>query len=187
METIALETLSSIVGAALDSAAVWAEVRAAATPHCPVTVGLNPDAPSTREAARAFAIAGLPAGKVEEISPRSYFEAWWAATQATDPEGAARSPPVVRSPNGVLQDFARIWAAGKTAYEPEKIRASTLLVVGEWDVITPPAMAFGLYARLAGARERRLVLMSEGTHFMAIEKHRLRLMREVQNFLDEKD
>jgi len=142
---------------------------------------------STHDSARAFAIAGLPAEKVEEIAPLANFDAWWKATQATDPEGARQSPPVVRSPNGVLQDFAQIWAAGKTAYEPEKIRASTLLVVGEWDVITPPAMAFGLYLKLTGARERRLVLLSEGTHFMSIEKHRLRLMREVQNFLDEKD
>lgn len=142
---------------------------------------------STRESARAFSIAGLPAGKVNEIAPLANFEAWWKATQATDPEGAKLNPPVVRSPNGVLKDFADIWAAGKTAYDPAKIRAPTLLVVGEWDAITPPAMAFGLYVKLTSARDRRLVLMSEGTHFMSIEKHRLRLMREVQNFLDEKD
>jgi len=37
----------------------------------------------------------------------------------------------------------------------------------------------------AHARERRLVLMSEGTHFMPIEKHRMRLIREVQNFVDD--
>jgi pimeloyl-ACP methyl ester carboxylesterase len=142
---------------------------------------------STRESARAFSIAGLPADKVNEIAPLANFDAWWNATQATDPEGAKLSPPGVRSPNGVLEDFAAIWAAGKTAYDPAKIRAPTLLVVGEWDSITPPAMAFGLYVRLNNARDRRLVLMSEGTHFMAIEKHRGRLMREVQNFLDEKD
>ena len=37
---------------------------------------------------------------------------------------------------------------------------------------------------LVNARERRLVIMSEGTRFMAIEKHRMRLIREVQHFLD---
>jgi pimeloyl-ACP methyl ester carboxylesterase len=159
----------------------------------PVWLGVTPPQfkgayrTSTHDSARAFAVAGLPAEKVDEIAPRANFEAWWKVTQATDPEGARQSPPVVRSPNGVLQDFKQIWAAGKTAYPPEKIRASTLLVVGEWDAITPPVMAFNLYARLTGARERRLVLLSEGTHFMAIEKHRLRLMREVQNFLDETD
>lgn len=159
----------------------------------PVWLGVQPPSyqgawrASTRESARAFAIAGMPKERVDEIAPMSSYEAWWKATQASDPEGARQSPPVVRSPNGVLQDFTEIWAAGKTAYDPANIRAPVLLVVGEWDVVTPPAMALGLYGKLEAARERRLVLMSEGTHFMAIEKHRLRLLREVQNFLDEKN
>jgi len=32
---------------------------------------------------------------------------------------------------------------------------------------------------------RRLVVLSEGSQLMIIEKNRLRLLREVQNFLDE--
>jgi pimeloyl-ACP methyl ester carboxylesterase len=158
----------------------------------PVWLGVQPPRytgayrTSTRESARAFAIAGMPKDRVDEIAPLEYFDAWWKATQATDPDGAKRSPPVVRSPNGVLQDFAELWAAGKPgAYDPALIRAPTLLVVGEWDVVTPPAMAQGLFPRLANARDRRLVLLAEATHFLIIEKHRERLMREVQNFLDE--
>jgi pimeloyl-ACP methyl ester carboxylesterase len=138
---------------------------------------------STRDSARAFAIAGIPKERVDEISPPANFEAWWTATQATDPDGAKQSPPVVRSPNGVMQDFAELWAQGKPTYDPAAIRASTLLVVGEWDVVTPPIMAQTLYTKLTNARERRLVILSEGTHFMPIEKHRMRLIREVQNFL----
>jgi len=140
---------------------------------------------STRDSARAFAIAGIPKDRVEEISPTANFDAWWAATLATDPEGARQSPPVVRSPNGVMQDFAELWAQGKPTYDPAAIRAPTLLVVGEWDVVTPPLMAQTLYSQLVNARERRFVLMSEGTHFMPIEKHRMRLIREVQNFIEE--
>lgn len=139
---------------------------------------------STHESARAFATAGIPGDRIDEISPPALFDAWWKATQATDPDGARQAPPVVRSPNGVLQDFSELWAAGKPTYDPARIRAATLLIVGEWDVITPPIMAQTLYGRLTGAAERRLVLLSEGTHFMAVEKHRFRLMREVQNFLD---
>jgi pimeloyl-ACP methyl ester carboxylesterase len=63
--------------------------------------------------------------------------------------------------------------------------APALLVVGEWDVVTPPSMAQALYPRLTHARDRRLILLSEATHFLVIERHRERLMREVQNFLDE--
>jgi pimeloyl-ACP methyl ester carboxylesterase len=158
----------------------------------PVWLGVQPPKyvgayrTSTRESARAFAVAGIPGERVDEISPPAIFDAWWQATLATDPEGAKQSPPVVRSPNGVLQDFAELWAAGKPgAYDPARIRAPTLLVVGEWDVVTPPAMAQALYPLLTGARERRLIQFSEATHFLVIEKHRERLVREVQNFLHE--
>ena len=157
----------------------------------PVWLGMRPPPyqgayrTSTRGSARAFAIAGIPQPRVDEISPPANFDLWWAATLATDPEGSRQSPPVVRSPNGVLEDFASMWAAGQPTYQPANIRAATLLIVGEWDVITPAAMAQGLYERLVNARERRLVLLSEGTHFLVIEKHRMRLLREVQNFLDE--
>lgn len=158
----------------------------------PVWLGVQPPKyrgayrTSTRESARAFAIAGIPKDRVDEIAPLAIFETWWAATLATDPQGSTQAPPVVRSPNGVLQDFGEYWAAGKPTYDPAKIRAPTLLLVGEWDVITPPAMAQGLFAQLTNARERRLIQFSEATHFLIIEKHRMRLLREVQNFLDER-
>src|SRR4029079_12981555 len=105
--------------------------------------------------------------------------------QATEPQGARQTPPVVRSPNGVLQDFKELWAAGKPTYDPARIRAPTLLAVGECDVFSRRIMAQTLYGGLTQAAERRLVLLSEGTHFLAVEKHRFRLIREVQNFLDE--
>lgn len=158
----------------------------------PVWLGVQPPPfrgayrTSTKEAARAFAIRGIPPSRIDEISPPANFDTWWAATLATDAEGARRSPPVVRAPNGAVDDFARLWAAGKPPYDPANIRAPTLLIVGDWDEITPPVMAQGLYERLTNASERRLVRLSEGTHFLAIEKHRLRLLREVQNFLEEK-
>ncbi len=159
----------------------------------PVWLGVKPQPyqgayrVSTYESARAFAVRGMPAKFIDAISPQENFDAWWKATLATDPEGARRSPPVVRSPNGVMRDFDESWAAGKPTYDPAKIRAPTLLLVGDWDAITPPAMAQGLYEQLTNAVERRLVRFSEATHFMIIEKHRLRLFNEVQNFLDQAD
>lgn len=157
----------------------------------PVWLGVQPPKyqgayrTSTRESARAFSIAGIPKDRVEDISPMATFDAWWTATLATDPDGRKLSPPVVRSPNGVMQDFED-WAAGRPAYDPALIRARTLLLVGEWDVITPPAMAQALYTQLTHAAERRLIQFSEATHFMIIEKHRLRVVDEVRNFLDER-
>ena len=139
----------------------------------------------TREAARQFALAGMPKERVDEVAPLSNFETWWAATLATDLDGAKMSPAVVRAPNGALRDIAGYWARGQALYDPAQIRAPTLLIVGEWDAITPPAQAQELFTRLIHAQPRRLVVLSEGTHSMIIEKNRLRLMREVQNFFDE--
>jgi pimeloyl-ACP methyl ester carboxylesterase len=140
---------------------------------------------STHDGTRAFMTSGIPKERLEEISPAAQFERWWAATLATDPEGAKRAPPILRSPNGVMQDFHDIWGAGESAYDPAAIRAPTLLIVGEWDTVTPPAMAIALYPRLTSAADRRLVLLAQSTHFMALESHRARLFAEVQSFLEE--
>jgi pimeloyl-ACP methyl ester carboxylesterase len=139
----------------------------------------------THDSARVSYTNGIPKDRVEEISPSAWYETWWAATQATDPGGASRNPPVLRAPNGVMKDFAELWGVGKPVYDPAAIKAATLLIVGEWDMTTPPAMAQALFPMLTGARNRRLVILSEGTHQMSLEKHRLRLIREVQHFLEE--
>ncbi|HEY8509852.1 MAG TPA: alpha/beta hydrolase, partial [Steroidobacteraceae bacterium] len=106
-------------------------------------------------------------------------------TLATDPTSTTRNPPSIRSPNGAMKDLAEIWGAGKPTFNPAAIRAPTLLIVGEWDAITPPSMAQELFKQLTGASDRRLVVLSEGSHAMAVEKNRMRLMREVQHFLEE--
>jgi len=139
----------------------------------------------TRESIRPFATQGIPKERLEEINPTEWYDKWWAANLATDTVGASRNPPVVRAPNGVLKDLGEYWAVGKSTYDPAKIQAATLLIVGEWDAITPPAMAQELFKRLTAAGERRLVLLSEGSHLMSVEKNRMHLIREVQNFLEE--
>jgi hypothetical protein len=57
--------------------------------------------------------------------------------------------------------------------------------MGEWDVITPPELGLALFKRLANAKQRRVVVLSEGSHSMGVEKNRMHLIREVQNFLEE--
>jgi pimeloyl-ACP methyl ester carboxylesterase len=139
----------------------------------------------TREAIRGFQTAGIPKDRVAEISPTDWYEKWWQANLATDPEGAARTPPVVRAPNGVMYDLNESWAKGKPTYDASAIKAPTLLVVGEWDVITPPEQALALFKRLTNAKERRVMVLPEGSHCIGIEKNRLHLINEVQNFLEE--
>lgn len=138
-----------------------------------------------REPARQRGVRGIPPERVEEISPRAWFDRWFDANLATDPDGARLNPPVVRAPNGVIKDIGEIWAKGRSPYDPADIRVPTLLVIGEWDQDTPLYMAQEVFARMTRSPDKRLVILGEGTHAMALEKHRLRLIREVQQFLEE--
>jgi pimeloyl-ACP methyl ester carboxylesterase len=139
----------------------------------------------TRQSIRPFHAAGIPKDKVEQISPTEWYDKWWQANLATDPDGASRNPQVLRAPNGVLRDLNEFWAKGTPTYDAGAIRAPTLLVVGEWDVITPPEQGLALFKRLTSARERRVMVLSEGSHSMGVEKNRLQLIRTVQSFLEE--
>jgi pimeloyl-ACP methyl ester carboxylesterase len=138
-----------------------------------------------REAARQRGARGIPADKVEDISPRAWFDKWFDANLATDPVGAAQTPPVVRAPNGVIKDIGEIWAKGRSPYDPAQIRVPTMLVIGEWDQDTPLYMAQDVFAKMTNSPDKRFVILGEGTHAMALEKHRMRLIREVQQFLEE--
>jgi pimeloyl-ACP methyl ester carboxylesterase len=139
----------------------------------------------SRDAVRARGIRGIPPQRVEEISPAAWFETWWQASLATDPVGARQNPAVIRAPNGVLKDIADYWSAGKATWEPEMIRVPTLLIVAEWDQDAPPYMAQEIFAKLANTPYKRLEVIGEGTHTVALEKNRMHLIDEIQGFLDE--
>ncbi|HEY5607973.1 MAG TPA: alpha/beta fold hydrolase [Alphaproteobacteria bacterium] len=139
----------------------------------------------TREQARTRWLTGVPEHKKAEQIPAGWFEQWTAATWATDPVGAQRNPPVIRAPNGTVADTAAYWLAGKMYYDPAKITAPTLVVIGEWDNDTPPTMAQALFPLLVNSPGRRMVMLPEATHSMMLEKNRRMLFRTVQAFLDE--
>jgi pimeloyl-ACP methyl ester carboxylesterase len=136
----------------------------------------------SREAAEKRRRTGLTEEKALELMPKAWFDAWADATFATDSKGLGKT---VRAPNGVLLDGQEYWSAGKPIFDPAKITAPVLLVLGEWDKDTPPYMAQNLFPLLVNAKWRRYTLLSEGTHGMALEKHRMLLFRTVQQFLEE--
>jgi pimeloyl-ACP methyl ester carboxylesterase len=139
----------------------------------------------TQEQARARWLNGVPEGKQAAQIPAGWFEQWAAATWATDLAGARQNPPVIRAPNGTVQDTQDYWSSGRTMYDPAQITAPTLLVVGEWDRDTPPYMAQALFPLLVNSPGKRLVMVPEATHTMMLEKNRLELFKTVQSFLDE--
>lgn len=136
--------------------------------------------------ARQRWLTGVPADKQADLIPAGWFEAWSAATVATDPVGARQNPPMLRAPNGVVADGLRYWGAGNIPWKPENIKVPTLLIKAEWDSDTPAYMAQNLLPKLTGAPYKRYVELGEGTHTIIMEKNRMNLFREVQWFLDEK-
>ena len=132
-------------------------------------------------------MTGVPDDKKADLIPAGWFDKWADATWATDPEGAKMNPPVLRAPNGVVQDGLDFYGAtpGKPYYDPAKITVPTLLIGAEWDRDTPPYMGQALVPLLVNAPGKRLVQLAEGTHTIIMEKNRLKLFEAVQAFLDE--
>jgi len=140
----------------------------------------------TKEAARQRGLRGIPTEKQEEISPSAWFDQWWTGNLATDLEGARQNPPVLRAPNGIIEDLRKYWMAGKPYYNPSQIMVPTLVILAEWDMDTPPYMAQEVFKNLSKAPTKRLVMIGEGTHGVCIEKNRWQLFREVQLFLEDR-
>lgn len=130
-------------------------------------------------------MTGVPEDKKTTLIPAGWFDAWADATFATDPEGAKANPPFIRAPNGVIQDGAEFFGAGKPYYDPSKITVPALLVHAEWDRDLPPYMAQTLFPLLVNSPGKRYVQLPEGTHTIIMEKNRLMLFEAVQAFLDE--
>jgi pimeloyl-ACP methyl ester carboxylesterase len=76
-----------------------------------------------REQARERWYTGVADDKKAALIPPGWFDAWADATFATDPVGAQMTPPVVRAPNGVMQDSSEFFGAGKPYCDPAKITA----------------------------------------------------------------
>ena len=138
-----------------------------------------------REQAKERWYTGVPEDKKAALIPAGWFDAWADATFATDSVGAQMSPPVVRAPNGVVQDGLDFYGAGKAYYDPAKISVPTLLIHAEWDKDTPPYMAQTLFPLLVNSPGKRYVALAEGTHSIIMERNRLKLFEAVQAFLDE--
>ena len=128
---------------------------------------------------------GIPEGEKDELFPPAWFQQWAAAELATDPAGSALNPPVVRTPNGSVQDMRDYWYAGKSYWSPARVTVPTLVVRGEWDQALPLADTLGVFNALTSTPLKRMVVVGAGSHMMFIEKNREQLFREVQLFLDE--
>ncbi len=156
------------------------------------TAKVPPDAPPlgayravTRDAARDRWLMGVPEDKKADLIPPGWFEMWADATFATDPVGAKQTPPVLRAPNGVVQDSRDYWLAGKPLYQPADITVPTLLIHAEWDADLPTYQTAAYFAQLKNTPYKRWVELGEGTHTVILEKNRMQFIREIAHFLEE--
>jgi pimeloyl-ACP methyl ester carboxylesterase len=139
----------------------------------------------TVEGARKRWLTGVAPDKQERLIPAGWFDAWAQATFATDADGAAQQPPVLRAPNGVVYDVQNFWSKGQPLYDPARITAPVLLIHAEWDADTPAYMSQALFPLFTKAAWKRYVVLGEGTHSIIMERNRMHLFREVQAFLED--
>ena len=140
----------------------------------------------TKDAAKGRWLNGVAEDKKADLIPPGWYEAWADATFATDPVGSKQVPPVLRAPNGTVQDSREYWGAGKPLYDPADIRVPVFIAHAEWDQDTPSYMLYAYFEKLANAPYKRYVQIGEGTHTVIMEKNRMQLFEEVQLFLDKK-
>jgi pimeloyl-ACP methyl ester carboxylesterase len=126
----------------------------------------------------------VPEDKKASLIPSGWFERWADAAFATDPKGGGKT---LRALNGVAEDFREYWFGSppKAYWDPARISSPVLLVVAEWDRESPPYMTQTLFPLLINAPCERLTVLSEGTHWIAMERNRMLLFRTVQQFLEE--
>lgn len=124
-----------------------------------------------------------PEGQGKALIPEGWFDAWKAATLATDP--GSPLPGMIRAPSGAVQDVRDHWRAGKPLYDPAAIASPVLLVCAEWDVDVRFDMSHDLFTRLTGASYKRFVEIGEGTHMILMEKNRQQAFEAVIGFLGE--
>lgn len=130
-------------------------------------------------------LKGVPENKKDTLIPAGWYEQWATATLATDPVGSVQSKPVLRAPNGTVQDSRDYWSVGKPLYDPGQIRVPTFLAHAEWDADLPSYMLHAYFAKLTNTPYKRYVEIGEGTHTIIMEKNRMQLFEAVQQFLDE--
>ncbi|MBB4286890.1 alpha/beta fold hydrolase [Roseospira goensis] len=136
-------------------------------------------------ALRTRRFRGVPEAERAALVPPAWLDAWETALLDSDPAARDRDPPAIRAPNGTIEDSLEYWCVGEAPYDPARIRAPTLVVVGEWDRETPPDQARGLFEALHGASVRRLVVLGRAGHWAMLDRRRRDLFHVVQGFLDE--
>jgi len=88
---------------------------------------------------------------------------------ASDDTSGKRAPPSFRAPSGALED-SFYQACGRQQWDASLIQARTLVIAGERDFWSQPVDRERLMAHLVHARETRLHVIPNATHFVHLDR-----------------
>jgi len=88
---------------------------------------------------------------------------------ASDDTSGKREPPGFRAPSGALED-SFFQACGRQLWDASLIQARTLVIAGERDFWSQPVDRESLMAHLVHAREARLHVIPNATHFVHLDR-----------------
>ena len=110
------------------------------------------------------------------------FNVWGDNWLKSDPLAVKFKSNSIRFPSGPSQDVEDL-LHGKSYYNPANIKASVLVIRGEWDQYPNNIDAEKLFSSLENAAYKKYVVIEKGTHVMQLEKSRYQLYDEILRFL----
>jgi pimeloyl-ACP methyl ester carboxylesterase len=131
-------------------------------------------------------LSWLPKGQFAGLSRAFFINEWGSKYLDSDATSRERNPPSVMVPAGPDLDSADI-ENGQFPYDPGRIKAPTLIIFGEWDLVATEDGGKRLFDLLTGAQHKRRIIIGRGTHILQLESVRFELYREVQTFLESHD
>lgn len=131
---------------------------------------------------RVDGMIGLtPKGRTSPLE-KEVLETWGEIWKKSDPLTAEFKTDSIRFPSGPSEDMENLLHK-KSYFNPAEIKASTLIIRGEWDQYPNNVDAELLFSSLTNTPTKKYVVIEKGTHVMHLEKSRLQLYDETLHFL----
>lgn len=130
---------------------------------------------------------GIPIADKSQWRNPAVAQAYQQIALANDPTSGTRQPPSIRLP-GAFRLEAYNLSKGQNYWNASDIRVPTLYIRGDRDHWSRPEDLSTLKAELVNASRVKTVTISDGTHFLFLdrpERGRDRFMQEVLSFLSQ--
>jgi pimeloyl-ACP methyl ester carboxylesterase len=123
----------------------------------------------------------LPGGDPGLFREDGVAELVFETLAALDPRSQFQTPRAFRCPNGALADLVEVFN-GRPLYDPARLTMPVLLIRGGQDTTSTATDAQRLLEAIASPVKRYRVI-APGSHFLCIERNRVKLYDELNDFL----